>query len=114
MTRPRRIHRNLEKVDPASLPMPNFIGPVMLADRTGVYVHSFKCRVCRLEFQLSSWVDDRHTAQSVWCPECGHRGGRKLHHIVTVNERSTFTAGPGEIYQINPYRGSSLLSDSEM
>ncbi len=92
----------------------NVGGPVMLEDRQGVFVHSFKCRNCRLEFQLYSWVRDRHTATNVVCPECGHIGGRKLHWMTPVNESCAFESGT-EIYNLSPYPYSGgLLADSDI
>lgn len=111
MTRPRRADTEIVWRPIDSLPEPNLDGPVMLADRTGVYVHSFKCRHCRLEFQLFSWLDDRHTSARVFCPECG-LAGRKLHWIATVNEAPEFLGGSGrEIFRLNPHPGSILLDD---
>lgn len=87
-------------------------GPVMLEHREGVFVHSFKCRACRLEFQLFSWVRDRHHAADVHCPECG-RLGRKLHWMLPVNDSAEFGSGR-EIYQLNPHPNSGgLMEDSD-
>jgi DNA-directed RNA polymerase subunit RPC12/RpoP len=73
-------------------------------------VHSFKCLACRLEFQLFSWLDDRHTASNVACPECGRIGGPKLHWIATLNESPEFGfGGAREIFQFNPRPGSILV-----
>ena len=111
MTRPSRAEGEVVLMPLEQLPEPDLEGPVMLADRTGVYVHSFKCRACRLEFQVFSWVDDRHSSALVFCPECA-TSGRKLHWISTINESPMFMAGSGrEIFRLNPYPGSILLVD---
>ena len=92
----------------------NVDGPVMLEDRQGIVVHSFKCRICRLELQLYSWVRDRHTAINVACPQCGHVGGRKLHWMTPVNESRAFGSGT-KIHDLNPHPYSGgLLADSDI
>lgn len=91
----------------------NLDGPVMLGDREGVFVHSFKCRVCRLEFQLFSWRRERHMVETTFCPECGTRG-RKLHWRLPVNESPAFGSGT-EIYRLNPYPHSGgFVDDSDL
>jgi len=113
MSRPKRAPGDVVMMHVDDLaPFVNLDGPVMLADRTGVYVHSFKCLACRLEFQLFSWLDDRHTASNVTCPECGKAGGLKLHWIATLNESSDFGfGGAREIFQLNPRPGSILVEE---
>ncbi len=51
-------------------------GPVTLQDRQGVFVHSFKCSICDLEFVVFSWRANRHRVGSTFCPgHPGHLGG---------------------------------------
>ena len=113
MTRAGRTQNELVTMPVADLVgLISLEGAVILADRTGVYVHAFKCRNCRLEFQLFSWLDDRHSASSVHCPECGSVGGGKLHWIATVNESTEFWSGSGrEIFEISRHPRSILLDD---
>ena len=58
---------------------------VRAEDREGVFVHTFKCRRCGLEFQLYSWLRDRHKVGGVFCPECGEQTPM-LHWRTCVNE----------------------------
>jgi hypothetical protein len=81
-------------------------GGVQLADREGVFAHSFKCRSCTLHFVLFSWSLTRHTPASIVCPECGSSGGF-LHKITQLSESRTFSLSPGrapEIYDVWPFR----------
>ena len=41
-------------------------GPVTLQDRQGVFVHSFKCSICDLEFMVFSWRANRHRVGSTF------------------------------------------------
>jgi hypothetical protein len=88
-------------------------GPVTLPDRQGVFVHSFKCSVCDLEFAVFSWRAHRHRVGSVCCPECGRRTPM-LHWVAQTSNSVAFEPrGPGlEIFAMNPRSGSSLLDDS--
>lgn len=84
-------------------------GPVNLDDREGVFVSSFKCHACQLEFALMSWVRDRHTADNTYCPECGTITP-KMHWRATLSEHRDFADGGGtEIFNLIP-----LGSDAEM
>ena len=87
-------------------------GPVTLNEREGVYVHSFKCRRCQLEFMLFSWQADRHTVANVRCPECGATG-RFVHYraILTENVKPDIQ-GPAEIFRHWPHKGSELMDDT--
>jgi hypothetical protein len=88
--------------------------PVGVEDREGVFVHAFKCRDCRLEFQLYSWKRDRHRVGEVYCPECG-RATRMLHWRACVNPSRT-PGGPEsatEIYSLTTrFPGFELMADS--
>ena len=64
---------------------------MMLADREGVFGHSFKCLDCRLEFAVLSWRRNRHRVGTVFCPECG-RQTPMIHWRATLStERQMIT-----------------------
>lgn len=80
-------------------------GGVQLADREGVFAHSFRCRRCSLHFVLFSWSATRHTPDTIVCPECGGSGGF-LHRITVLSEIRTFNVAPDrtpEIYDVWPF-----------
>ena len=84
-------------------------GGVQLADREGVFAHSFRCRRCTLHFVLFSWSATRHTPDTIVCPECGDSGGF-LHRITVLSEIRTFNLAPNrtpEIYDVWPFRLAS-------
>jgi hypothetical protein len=88
------------------LPLADTGGGVQLADREGVFAHSFRCRACTLRFVLFSWSLTRHTPTSIVCPECGSSGGF-LHKITLLSESRTFSLAPDratEIYDVWPFR----------
>ena len=96
-------------------PQPWAARAVSLAEREGVYVHSFMCNVCGLHFNVYSWKADRHRAATTWCPECGTRG-RFRHFFKTVNESPTMSLEESrklEIYDLCEYPRAQLLDDSE-
>ena len=81
-------------------------GGVQLADREGVFAHSFRCRRCTLHFVLFSWSATRHTSDTIICPECDGSGGF-LHRITVLSEIRTFNVAPDrtpEIYDVWPFR----------
>lgn len=88
-------------------------GPVRLRDRQGVFVHSFKCSICDLEFIVFSWRADRHRVGSTFCPECGTRTPM-LHWRAQTSESLDFSSGdPGlEIYQMFSTPDAPLMDDS--
>jgi hypothetical protein len=94
-------------------------GPVMLADRQGVYAHSFKCGVCRLEWVLFSWRRNRHRVGKVYCPECGLRTPM-IHYRATLSTSATMIldqSQPGdslEIYHCFPVGDADLMNDSSI
>jgi hypothetical protein len=84
-------------------------GGVQLADREGVFAHSFRCRRCTLHFVLFSWSAIRHTPNTIVCPECGRSGGF-LHRITVLSEARSFSLAPdraAEIYDVWPFRITS-------
>ena len=76
-------------VDPKLLPEPDLSGGVQLSDREGVFAHSFRCNRCTLHFVLFSWARDRHSAETVTCPECMSRGGF-LHRVTHLSGSRSF------------------------
>jgi hypothetical protein len=51
-------------IDPKLLPKPDLSGGVQLANREGVFAHSFRCNRCTLHFVLFSWARARHSADT--------------------------------------------------
>lgn len=93
-------------IDPKLLPKPDLSGGVQLADREGVFAHSFRCDRCTLHFVLFSWAQERHSAETVTCPECGNRGGF-LHRVTHLSASRVFRVNVGrepEIYDVWPFR----------
>jgi len=88
-------------------------GPVTLAHRQGVFVHSFKCSLCDLEFVLFSWRANRHRVGTTFCPECGERTPM-IHWRTQTSDSLDFRSdGPGrEIYQMCPQLDGPLMDDS--
>ena len=87
-------------------PLVDTSGGVQLADREGVFAHSFRCRECSLHFVLFSWSATRHTPASIVCSECSSSGGF-LHRITVLSEIRTFSLAPHrapEIYDVWPFR----------
>lgn len=87
-------------------PYADLSGGVQLADREGVFAHSFKCRTCTLHFVLFSWSLTRHTPASIVCPEC-RASGSFLHRITQLSESRTFSLASDrapEIYDVWPFR----------
>src|SRR6059036_3920097 len=88
------------------LPLVDTSGGVQLADREGVFAHSFRCRRCTLHFVLFSWSATRHTPNTIVCPECGG-SGEFLHRITQLSESRRFSLAPDretEIYDVWPFR----------
>lgn len=112
-TDPRPVPGDIVWMSPFAMPDPDLDGPVMLEDREGVFIHSFKCRVCRVEFMVFSWLPNRHRVGITFCPECG-RQTSMLHRRATVNERPDFTLnGTNEIFGLSSRPDSLYMSDSE-
>jgi transcription elongation factor Elf1 len=94
-------------------------GPVMLADREGVYAHSFKCRECRLEWVLFSWRSGRHRVGRVLCPECGLRT-QMIHYRATLSTSVEMILDDRqqgnslEIFNCFPFGDADLMNDSSI
>lgn len=58
-----------------------------------------KCLNCGLHFIICTWDKDRHTNQTIHCPECGSHNGA---HLVWIQEK------PGFIFEDVP--GNAMLS----
>jgi predicted RNA-binding Zn-ribbon protein involved in translation (DUF1610 family) len=87
------------------LPLVDTSGGVQLADREGVFAHSFKCRNCTLHFVLFSWSMSRHTPQTIRCPECGN-SGEFMQRITVLSESRRFSFASDrqpEIYDVWPF-----------
>ena len=90
-------------------------GPVTLQDRQGVFVHSFKCSICDLEFVVFSWRADRHRVGSTFCPECGVRSPMIHWRVQTSKSLEFCSDGPGrEIYQMFSPSDAALMHDSAL
>jgi hypothetical protein len=90
-------------------------GAVTLRDRQGVFVHTFKCSLCDLEFVVFSWRADRHRVGTTFCPECGERTPM-IHWRAQTSDSLDFRSdGPGlEICQVvRPLQGS-VMDDTVM
>jgi DNA-directed RNA polymerase subunit RPC12/RpoP len=88
------------------------MGPVGLDKREGVFVHSFKCGNCKLEFVLFSWVANRHRVGETMCPECGRRRPM-VHWRAIVSESPTFDPeAQNEIFRLHPWPSSRVMDDT--
>ncbi len=88
------------------MPFVDTSGGVQLADREGVFAHSFRCSQCTLHFVLFSWSAGRHSPDTIVCPECGGSGGF-MHRITVLSESRTFSLASDrapEIYDVWPFR----------
>jgi predicted RNA-binding Zn-ribbon protein involved in translation (DUF1610 family) len=88
------------------MPLVDTSGGVQLADREGVFAHSFRCHRCALHFVLFSWSATRHTPDTILCPECGGSGGF-LHRITVLSEGRGFSLARDrapEIYDVWPFK----------
>lgn len=88
-------------MDPAHLE-PSIQSFAPLSERQGLFIHTFQCMACSLEFAIFSWWRDRHTVVNTACPEC-KRVTQKNHWMSTVSDMpgQAFGQGP-EIYQYSP------------
>ena len=62
---------------------------VPLSERDGVFLHTFKCGECSLEWEMRSWKRERHTIATVHCPEC--LGSASIHWLFIANESPDFS-----------------------
>lgn len=117
--RPQNIHEagyetSLEEMDPATL-QPSIESFAPYLERQGLFIHTFKCDACSLEFAIFSWWPDRHTVVNTACPECT-RITQKSHWMSTVSAMpgQAFGQGP-EIYHYSPVGPDpKLMSDCSL
>jgi hypothetical protein len=104
---PEGLRSSVSRVPVSSLPEPDLSGGVQLADRAGVFAHSFKCHRCTLHFVLFSWLATRHRPDTIVCPEC-RATGPFMHRITQLSESRTFkfeiSDRDPEIYDVWPFR----------
>ena len=104
----------VQEVDPAHLlPSVTFFAP--LAERQGLFIHTFQCMACSLEFALFSWFRDRHSVVNTACPEC-QRLTQKSHWLSVVDSTlgRAFGEGP-EIFHYSPVGPEpTLMPDSSL
>lgn len=118
-SRPRNIHEagyetSLEEIDPSTV-HPSIESFAPYSERQGLFIHSFQCMACSLEFAIFSWWPDRHTVVTTACPEC-HRVTQKSHWMSTVanNPAQPFREGP-EIFHFSPVGPDpKLMADSSL
>ena len=91
----------IEDIGPAKV-QPSIQSFAPLSERQGLFIHTFQCMACSLEFAIFSWWPDRHTVVNTACPEC-HRITQKSHWMSTVSDMpgQAFGQGP-EIYHYSP------------
>lgn len=88
-------------VDPAAL-LPSVSSFAPMEDRQGLFIHTFQCMSCSLEFALFSWWPDRHTVVNTACPECA-LVTPKSHWLSTVDDAPGRSFGEGpEIFHYSP------------
>ena len=117
--RPQDIHEagyetSLEEIDPATLQLSiQTFAPYR--ERQGLFIHTFKCEACSLEFAIFSWWPDRHTVVNTACPEC-QRITPKAHWMSTVADDPTQRFGEGpEIFHYSPAGPHpKLMADSSL
>ncbi len=109
---PRPVREEKEVIDMKKIN----IDPKLMFDysrqRNGVFVHSFICNDCGLHFNVFSWMENRHTARSVYCPECGVKGNFR-HWKLVLSESPQFTDSQQEIFNYVPFHGSQFMDDSK-
>ena len=92
---------SLKDIDPATV-QPSIQTVAPYAERQGLFIHTFKCEACSLEFAIFSWWPDRHTVVKTACPEC-HRITQKVHWMSTVADSPAQKFGEGpEIFNYSP------------
>jgi len=105
---------SLEEIDPATVTRSvQFFAPY--SQRQGLFIHTFKCEACSLEFAIFSWWPDRHTVVNTACPEC-QRVTRKAHFMSTVSDNPVQQFGEGpEIFHYSPVGPDTrIMADSSL
>ena len=100
MTEPE-FTEEIVDVNPESL-QPSITSFAPFVQRQGLFIHTFQCMACSLEFAIFSWWPDRHTVVNTACPEC-RRITQKSHWMATVSDTPgpTFGQGP-EVHHYSP------------
>ena len=118
-SKPETIHdagyeTSLEEIDPASV-TPTVKSSAPFMERQGLFIHTFQCEECSLEFAIFSWWPDRHTVANTACPEC-QRITRKAHFMSTVSDNTMQRFGEGpEFFNISPVGPDpKLMADSSL
>lgn len=104
----------IEEFDPGDV-QPSVQTFAPLEERQGLFIHTFKCMACSLEFALFSWWPDRHTVVNTACPEC-HRVTQKSHWMsaLPLTPGQEFGEGP-EIWNYSPVGPNpTLMSDCSL
>ena len=97
-----------QEVDPADL-QPSVTSFAPLSERQGLFIHSFQCMACSLEFALFSWFRDRHSVVNIACPEC-QRVTQKSHWLAVVDSTPGRRFGEGpEIFHYSPVGPDPML-----
>ena len=116
---PQGIHEagyetSLDEFDPATV-QPSMHSFAPYQKRQGLFIHTFKCEVCSLEFAIFSWWPDRHTVVNTACPEC-RRITPKAHWMSTVADDPAQRFGEGpEIFHHSPAGPDpKLMADSSL
>ena len=114
MTQGPDFEAEVVDVDPAAL-LPSVASFAPMEDRQGLFIHTFKCLDCALEFAIFSWWPDRHTVVNTACPEC-RRVTQKSHWLATVDSTAGRTFGDGpEIFRYSPVGpGPRLMPDCSL
>lgn len=101
---------DIADLDPSSLqPSVKSFAPYL--ERQGLFIHTFKCINCSLEFAIFSWWPDRHTVANTACPEC-QRVTQKSHWLATVSDNAGQVFGHGpEIFHYSPVGPDPKLMD---
>ena len=58
----------------------------MTTESTSTTILSTKCMNCGLHFNVYTWEPDRHSANTLYCPECGQHEGRFMVWRADVTE----------------------------
>lgn len=99
----------IKEFDPGTL-TPSMETFAPLEDREGVFVHSFKCMNCSLEFSVFSWWPNRHTVVNTACPEC-QAITQKLHWLAQFSDSREMVLDDSspEIFHLSPIGSQAQL-----
>ena len=93
---------------PRNIPIDRLEPSRELEPPAGVSGNSFtmvkcKCLPCGLHFVLCTWYPERHSTATIFCPECGRRGGGMLiwHEHVDAPV-SDFVPGTAQQHELAP------------